>query len=361
MRAGSLFSGIGAMDLGLQRAGMEIIWQVEVDGFCRRVLARHFPDAVRYGDVREAHGALAHAEGDGVERCVRPRKGRTQGGVPDRGCETCLPPVDLICGGFPCQPISHAGRRLGAADERWLWPEFLRIIREVQPRWVLVENVPGLLSIDDGRLFRGILWDLSQSGYDAEWDCLPAAAFSAPHIRDRVFIVAHAAAFGRGRRQDDQGPEAAERSGATAMGNTAHDGQPWSGRTRLRWPRPTDSDWWPVERHLDGTAHRPTCGLDGTAGWECGVPRTVRGQRNRVARLRGIGNAVVPAVAEHIVRLIMEADVALRCGDAPGEETRWRNQPCVARKPGAVKTAPRVILALSPTGIEDATFWGGRD
>lgn len=173
-------------------------------------------------------------------------------------------PVDLICGGFPCQPVSHAGRRLGAADERWFWPEFLRIIREVRPRWALAENVPGLLSIDAGRLFGGMLRDLAENGYDAEWDCIPAAALGAPHIRDRVFVVAHAVS------DEQKSPFA----GIGLFGQGC----------RREF---TDAGWWAVEPNVGRVAHR--------------VP-------SRLDRLRGLGNAVVPQVAEYIGRLIMATE-----------------------------------------------------
>src|SRR3990167_11506977 len=113
MRVGSLFSGIGGIDLGLERVGMEIVWQVEIGEYEREVLARHWPNARRYGDIRE----------------IDPSE---------------LERVDLLCGGFPCQPFSHAGRRAGVADDRWLWPQFIRFIRALRPCYVLVENVPGL-------------------------------------------------------------------------------------------------------------------------------------------------------------------------------------------------------------------------
>src|SRR5215831_9561802 len=156
LTVGSLFDGIGGFDLGFQRAGFDIRWQVEIDPFCRRVLAKHWPDVQRFEDVRTAG---AHN----------------------------LSVVDVLCGGFPCQPHSLAGRRGGSQDERDLWPEFARLIRELRPRWVVAENVPGLLSSDAGRFFGNILRDLAESGYDAEWDCLPASVFGAPHRRDRIW------------------------------------------------------------------------------------------------------------------------------------------------------------------------------
>ena len=104
MTVGSLFAGIGGFDLAFRRAGFEISWQVEIDPWCRRILAKHFPEATRHEDIKE--------------------------------CKN-LPPVDVICGGFPCQPFSSAGKQGGAKDDRYLWPEMLRVIRETKPTWVL--------------------------------------------------------------------------------------------------------------------------------------------------------------------------------------------------------------------------------
>ncbi len=156
MKVGSLFSGIGGLDLGLERAGWEVKWQVENDEWCTRVLAKHWPNVPKYGDIKEVSGYD-------------------------------LEEVDLIAGGFPCQPVSLAGKREAEADLRWLWPEFLRIVSEVRPRFVLVENVPGLLTKGMAR----VIGDLSSCGYDTEWDCIPAAAVGAPHLRLRVFIFAY--------------------------------------------------------------------------------------------------------------------------------------------------------------------------
>ena len=302
--------------MGLERAGMECVWQVEIDDYCQRVLARHFPDAARFRDVRDCHGARACPVADAASARRDGSAGQGQhlqrpSLLSARSCDGCLESVDLICGGFPCQPVSHAGKRKGAADERWLWPEFLRIIREVRPRWVLAENVPGLLSMDSGRLFGGILRDLAESGYDAEWNIVSAADVGAPHRRDRVFIVAYAPTLGRGRRADNEGAEEAGGDGSTAGGATDAD----TGG-RVGWPRvfgqgwrgePTDGDWWSVECRLGIPSHGPSGGLD-CGGWECGIPRVIKGQRDRVNRLRALGNAVVPQVAEYVGRLIMESE-----------------------------------------------------
>lgn len=153
---GSLFSGIGGIDLGLERAGMTCRWQVEINDYCSKVLEKHWPNVRRYRDIKLIR------EGD-------------------------LEPVDLIAGGPPCQPVSVAGKRKGQADSRWLWPEFFRIVCLLRPRFVFIENVPGLLRLGGADVLR----DLASIWYDAEWESLPASAFGAPHRRDRVWIVAY--------------------------------------------------------------------------------------------------------------------------------------------------------------------------
>ena len=156
---GSLFSGIGGLELGLERAGLgPVAWQVELSDYCRSILARHWPDAERFADVRTV----------GADQ---------------------LRLVDVVCGGFPCQDISSAGRRAGIDGEKsGLWSEYARIVETLRPPLVVIENVAALRSRGLGRVLR----DLAARGYDAEWDCVPAAAVGAPHLRDRLFVVAYA-------------------------------------------------------------------------------------------------------------------------------------------------------------------------
>ncbi len=157
LTVGSLFAGIGGFDLGLERAGMTVKWQVEIDPFCRRVLAKHWPDVRRYEDVRTV-------------------------GKHD------LAAVDVLCGGFPCQDISPAGSRVGICGARsGLWRDFARLIGELRPRYAVVENSADLLLRGMGR----VCGDLAALGYDAEWDVVSACALGAPHTRERVFVVAY--------------------------------------------------------------------------------------------------------------------------------------------------------------------------
>jgi DNA (cytosine-5)-methyltransferase 1 len=158
---GSLFAGIGGIDIGFERAGFIAKWQVEIDPYCRKVLAKNFPHAERFEDVRNCGVANLSA-------------------------------VDVIVGGFPCQDISNAGKRAGITGERsGLWSEYARIIRELRPRFVFVENVAALLV----RGMDVVLGDLAALGYDAEWRIVSAYDLGAPHLRERVWIVAHSSSI----------------------------------------------------------------------------------------------------------------------------------------------------------------------
>ncbi len=166
MKFGSLFSGIGGFDLALENAGMDCAWQCEIDPKASAILKNHWPDVPNIGDVKLV--------------------GRN-----------AVEPVDLICGGFPCQDLSVAGKRAGLAGERsGLWFEFARVIDELEPRWVIVENVPGLLSSNRGADFAIIIQWLADRGYGVAWRVLDAQFFGVAQRRRRVFIVA---SFGNGR------------------------------------------------------------------------------------------------------------------------------------------------------------------
>ena len=261
LTVGSLFSGIGGLELGLERAGMKCLWQVEIDTYCQKVLRKHWPEADLHSDIRECGAAN-------------------------------LVPVDLICGGFPCQPHSLAGKRKASEDERDLWGEFARIVRELRPRWVLAENVPGLLSSESGRFFGRVLRDLAALGYCVEWESIPAAAVGAPHRRDRVFIVADAirpeCESRAGRRGVWEG-DSQQREMANAEGTGQSLCFMGSREVKLGRSSGGNESWWAVEPDVGRVAH--------------GVP-------SRVDRLRCLGNAVVPQVAEWIGRKIIDFDRA---------------------------------------------------
>lgn len=251
----SLFAGIGGIELGLERAGMTTVGQVEWNAYCQSVLAHHWPEVPRHDDVRTAPAWWLGEP--------RPR-------------------VDVVCGGFPCQPFSEAGSRLGIADERWGWPWFADVVRAVRPRYVLVENVAALLRHTDA--FGAVLRDLAALGFDAEWSVLSACAFGAPHTRERLFLVAY---------PNDERPQAVGDQGVRDDSAVA------------RWRVGSEHVYAAAE--LDRGSRRPH--------WESepGVGRLADGLSPELDRRRlfALGNAVVPQVAEHVGRLIV-ADATVR-------------------------------------------------
>lgn len=157
----SLFSGIGGFDLAAEWAGWENAFNCEIDPFCRRVLKYHFSNSVQYDDIKATDFTVWRGK------------------------------IDVLTGGFPCQPFSTAGKRKGTADNRYLWPEMLRAIREIRPRWVVGENVLGIVSWDGGLVFEQVHADLEAAGYEVQAFVLPACSVGAPHLRYRTWFVAH--------------------------------------------------------------------------------------------------------------------------------------------------------------------------
>ena len=310
---GSLFAGIGGFDLGLERAGMIPKWQVEINPFCRQVLAKHWPNVARYEDVKEV------------------------------GAST-LEPVNLICGGFPCQDISAAGKGAGLTGSRsGLWFEFARILKELQPAYALIENVPPLRSRGLGR----ILKDLREIGYDAEWHCIPASAIGAPHQRDRIWIVAYTASEPQPESRYETetvcncrntrlelGRSSSRQQQSVATSPLAHPHQPrlegWHRQILQQCP----SEW--IARSSNplgdsksllcdgGTIHRAgdtestgALSKSGNASaanarshpwWrtEPDVGRVAHGIPRRVDRLTALGGAVIPQLVEYIGSQILE-------------------------------------------------------
>ena len=293
MNFGSLFSGIGGLDLGLERAGFKCLWQSEIDPYASRVLKKHWPDTPNLGDINDIDW-------------------RT------------VPTVDLVCGGYPCQPFSYAGSRNGTNDPRHLWPRFADCLRVVRPRFALLENVTGHLSLG----FGDVQADLASLGYDTQWDCIPAAAIGAPHLRDRIFVIA--------TRQDGMDTNGHSESNGTVNAPT----QPWpstvgdtndagnrtpehdnhanrSTSVKIgQWPKPFDRISGSSQTMAD-TRRKPSqvpiAGRQSSqpqsqwATWwktEPSVGRVANGIPNRMDRLKGLGNAVVPQVAEHIGNII---------------------------------------------------------
>lgn len=275
MTVGSLFSGIGGIDLGLERCGYEIRWQCELDPYCRRVLAKHWPDIPCHEDVR----------GLGAEN---------------------LEPVDVLAGGFPCQPVSVAGKQLAQDDERWLWPEFARLVDELRPRHVFVENVPGILV----RGLGDVLGDLAALGYDAEWGCVSAEGVGAPHLRKRIFILADTDSSGlqgpvrsRSARAERSSSRHATQCGDETMADTDSRRRERIGQQE-RKEQQSERGGELNGRSAVGQLEYAALGSQWDV--EPSVGRVANGVPNRVDRLRSLGNAVVPQVAEYVGRRLME-------------------------------------------------------
>jgi DNA (cytosine-5)-methyltransferase 1 len=237
-----LFSGIGGFSLGLERTGgFRTVAFCEIEPYCRRVLAKHWPEVPCYDDVRTLDAARLDA--DGIGR------------------------IDAICGGFPCQDISVAGRQAGLDGERsGLWSEIIRLAGEVGPRFILVENVAALLDLGMDR----VLGDLATLGFDAEWHCIPASAVGAPHRRDRVWIVAHAEREGLSGLVSYLGPFIR------------------SAQTQPIDSNPGFDEWAALDR-----GKRIVRSGDGVP---LGVERS---------RIKALGNAVVPQIPELLGRAIL--------------------------------------------------------
>ena len=225
MNVGSTFSGVGGFDLGFERAGMSVLWQAEIDEWCRRVLRWHWPDADIYDDVRSVQ--RGSGSGGGEHRLRAGNGADIEGsGI---GNESGASSVDLLCGGFPCQDLSVAGKRAGFKGERSsLFFEFARIADELRPRWIVLENVVGLLSSAEGRDFGILLSTLAEVGYGCAWRVVDARYFGVPQRRRRVFIV--------GCLGDD-GERAVRALGAGGEGNLAAGECSWQGAS----PPPTGS------------------------------------------------------------------------------------------------------------------------
>ena len=270
MKVLDLFSGIGGFSLGLEWAGMSTVAFCERDPYCTTILKKHWPDTPVHSDVRNLDG------------------------------KDYANSIDVVCGGFPCQPFSTAGLKRGSEDDRHLWPEMLRVIRESKPRWVIGENVSGFINmaLDDVSL------DLESEGYEVRPFVLPACAVDARHRRDRVFIIAHVAHTDEHRLEEHGHGEPAEFSKAsqrpTHVAHAHNEGlQGWS-QTRdsasegeitieqsSRFGESCRGRYWPAE---------PT------------IPRMAHGVPNRVDRVKALGNAVVPQLIQAIGELVLAAD-----------------------------------------------------
>ena len=292
MRHGSLFSGIGGFDLAAEWMGWENIFHCEWNPFGQRVLKHHFPKSISYEDITKTDFSI------------------------HRGT------IDILTGGFPCQPYSTAGKRLGKNDERHLFPEMLRAIREIKPRWVVGENVRGLVSWNGGLVFDEVQTDLEAEGYEVQPFLLPAAGVNAPHKRDRIWFVA----YSNGQRgsgefryvseengeiskwnEDSKLSNSSQSNASNANGNGIQR-QPAHARTGEEI-RQGGKDFkkigneWDIGRWETFPTKPPVCGGDD------GLPRELDGitfPKWRNESIKAYGNAIVPQVALQIFKAIKE-------------------------------------------------------
>ena len=321
----SLFSGIGGLDLAAEWAGFQTVGQCEWADYPTKVLEKHWPDVPRWRDIRTLTKENFH--------------GRT-------GLRT----VDVISGGFPCQPFSLAGKQRGSEDDRYLWPEMLRVIKELRPRWVIGENVVGIVNM----ALDQVLSDLEGIDYTTQAFIIPACAVDAPHRRERCAIVAHADSQRRNKFQFSEisgepgqfsgtayerdvpnangfngGTWWAEQQGQPREAGFANGGYdvpyPDDRRGPLRWDRELSAVESPGSggrKHGRGTPEhgagerrtaKPGLGgvADGLPHWldePLNVPRLAQGVKDRVGRLKCLGNAVVPQQFYSIFRAILEIE-----------------------------------------------------
>ncbi len=288
MRVLDLFSGIGGFSLGLERAGMQTVAFCENDDFCRKVLAKHWPDVTIHNSIEELDGKKYRGS------------------------------IELVCGGWPCQPFSVAGQQRGSEDDRHLWPEVHRILRQVQPRWFLGENVPGLVRLG----LDSVLSDLEDEGYTAQTFNIGAIAVDAPHIRQRIFIIArkNVADSESAKRKSLVPEQDGTQNGSSDNGEAVAD----SGSEGLQRGKKTGdfessgeegeqlSTGFGGVSERDKSSAQPRLGgnlSDGFSRWMDepeGIPRVTKGCPDRVGRLKSLGNAVVPQVVEVLGKFIME-------------------------------------------------------
>jgi DNA (cytosine-5)-methyltransferase 1 len=339
-----LFSGIGGFSLAARWTGqIETVAFVEIDPFCQKVLKKHWPTVPIISDIREVTGERIRGI---VTDTTQELLNGTGGTGPGWRAEPTDCHIDILTGGFPCQPFSCAGKRKGTADNRFLWPEMLRVIREVRPRWVIGENVSGLISIDNGMVFEDCCASLEDEGYAVQPFVIPACAVNAPHRRDRIWIVAHNSQLsGYGEHRTSQTVEDSDRThnglsqqtdshapdtecgeqlpgyengsilreggtrevnsgdivdapdtdlprsqGRDEHGERTGERATWQGHTE-QWAE----DWYTVALR--------TC----VRNLDDGLPGRMVG-RHRVNKLKALGNAIVPQVAYEILKAIIEAE-----------------------------------------------------
>ena len=310
MKVLDLFSGIGGFSHGLDKVGFKTVAFCEMDKYCKLVLQKHWKGVKIYNDVKELKG----------EEIIK-----------EHGT------IDIVVGGFPCQPFSIAGARKGTDDNRHLWPEMFRIIKELKPRWVIGENVRGIVSIQNGMVFENVCTDLEGEGYEVRAFNIPAAGVGAPHKRERVWIVANSRRTLRqgseleGENANEGGQENAyqhQRSSGTPEYNVAdtNTGLSEQSNQEVQARGNTLNSSSGDVADTNSQRQQEQCGTESVqeegnesqrsssqarhTGWESepDVGRVAHGLSGRVHRLKALGNSIVPKIAEEIGRAIAIAE-----------------------------------------------------
>ncbi len=286
MKMLDLFSGIGGFSLAASWTGcIETVAFCEIDPFCQKILKKHWPDVPVYSDITKL-------KGEDFEK------------------------IDIITGGFPCQPFSLAGKRKGTADDRHLWPEMLRIISEVKPTWVIAENVYGLLSQQEGVVFENCCLDLENQGYEVQPFIIPACAINAPHRRDRVWIVAYRKDASDTISYGQSTTKSTSRNIECVMGEAFSKDKRRKKKTNEKIPgtnkpnanRSIGKNW--NERWIE-VAQR-LCKLDdglstGLVGYlDMTNEHLQKRNEDRTKKLKALGNAIVPQVVYQIMMSLLE-------------------------------------------------------
>jgi DNA (cytosine-5)-methyltransferase 1 len=264
MKVLDLFSGIGGFTYGLERAGFETVAFCEIDEWCvKNALSTNWPDIYVHNDIKTLDYHYDAAEPDDCLLYDR-----------ELDHEICRGTIDIVTAGVPCQPASIIGKRKGCADDRWLWPDALRIIRRVRPKWVICENPTGILSLDGGDRFAEILQGFSEAGYAVWWETIPATAVGAGHRRERVWIIAHAGSQGLERYPGDEQIQRYAQSHGSAAPQAV-------------FPARDTPEWWKDQSPVPIVVN----GVPSPSFWKQAVIAT--------------GNAVLPQIPEIIGRSIM--------------------------------------------------------
>lgn len=294
LKHGSLFSGIGGFDLAAEWMGWENVFHCEWNEFGQRILKHYWPKAISYEDITKTDFSIHRGE------------------------------IDILTGGFPCQPYSQAGKRLGKEDDRHLWPEMLRAIREIAPKYVVGENVSGLLNWNGGLVFNEVQTDLEAEGYEVQPCVLPAASVNAPHRRDRVWFIAYANGAGEGNNHGTNERTSSqirreEKRDVSSEFCSIRDASDSNGKLYKGWgskDRPEEA-----ERYFSASLRRnpwqnfptqsPICsGNDGISNQLDGI--TFSKWRNE--SIKAYGNAIVPQVAFEMFKALIKTEDKLNYG-----------------------------------------------